>query len=295
MRRGRRIKRAFFFLFLFLFSSLFLLIGEGVEEKKIENYETLYEEMAKDIVRWEKKAVYKTTFEPKEANYEKVEEKAVNKNGVLGNNIDSVYMMYEPTEDGYELSIKYAYSMSNIEYGAAKAHVSFLSNILRNKTPYEIAKFAHDYLILACEYSYSGNSPYDCMLSGRSACKGYALAYKMILEACGVPCEYKANATHAWNTVCLDGGWYNVDVTWDDKGGINIGYDYFLKSNADFPEHKEADATAVASYEYVEKHEGFGLFVFYALSLLSGRFQGVVAIVGIVVIILIKKSRKKGR
>lgn len=42
--------------------------------------------------------------------------------------------------------------------------------------------------------------------------------------------------SHAWNQVCIDGEWYNVDVTWDDPlmngevitDGSNMIYDYFL-------------------------------------------------------------------
>lgn len=32
---------------------------------------------------------------------------------------------------------------------------------------------------------------------------------------------------HAWNQVCIDGDWYHVDATWDDKGDNGISYEFF--------------------------------------------------------------------
>ena len=70
----------------------------------------------------------------------------------------------------------------------------------------------------------------------------------MAMDACGIESQYVANADHAWNIVNLDGVWYNVDLTWDDGEGDNVLYTYFLKSNADFPDHPGANASAVVSY-----------------------------------------------
>ena len=75
-------------------------------------------------------------------------------------------------------------------------------------------------------------------------CNGYAMATFYLCNKAGVETRFirgiggnDTKVNHAWNAVKIDGKWYNIDVTWDDKGGFGISYEYFLKSDADFPLH----------------------------------------------------------
>jgi hypothetical protein len=79
---------------------------------------------------------------------------------------------------------------------------------------------------------------------------GYAKAFKAIMDYLNIPCIYvegnevvptdgtsqDAYNSHAWNMVCLDDGWYNVDVSLDDpettSGKAVLIYDYFNISSA---------------------------------------------------------------
>lgn len=74
-----------------------------------------------------------------------------------------------------------------------------------------------------------------------SVCAGYAKAFQLLMNRCGIECLYitgyisydtsNERLSHAWNLICLDNEWYNVDVTWDDPDeGIEEAipqYDYY--------------------------------------------------------------------
>ena len=64
---------------------------------------------------------------------------------------------------------------------------------------------------------------------GRVVCQGYADAYLLLCQKAGLDCLYivgegdnshssnfSGRSNHAWNTIKQNGGWYAVDVTWDD-------------------------------------------------------------------------------
>lgn len=74
-----------------------------------------------------------------------------------------------------------------------------------------------------------------------SVCAGYAKAFQLLMNRCEVECFYVSGyildettnekGAHAWNVICLNNEWYNVDVTWDDtdegNGETIPRYDYF--------------------------------------------------------------------
>lgn len=131
--------------------------------------------------------------------------------------------------------------------------------LLKGMSRYEKIKAIHDYIVDHVDYdtSTSLNSPYYALVQGSSACQGYAtLMYKMMTEA-GIPCRVITGTAkgglHAWNIVKLKGEWYNIDATWDDPvgafGKTKLRYDYFLKSDGDFVNHKrDEEFTTTAFY-----------------------------------------------
>ena len=90
-------------------------------------------------------------------------------------------------------------------------------------TDYDKVLAAHEYLRNHTDYSDSGtylvHAAYGALVNKESVCEGYAKAYKLLLNAMGIECDVVINAGHAWNTVCLDGQWYLVDVTNNDAEG----------------------------------------------------------------------------
>lgn len=130
-----------------------------------------------------------------------------------------------------------------------KWRVKQIANKLRGLSRYDQIKAVHDYLVVTNEYSYTIGSAFNALYVNKSACNGYAFSFYAIMEELGIPATVEYGGSHAWNLVELDGEWYNVDCTWDDKGGKTIYYDYFLKSNDEFDGHEHYSATAARSYD----------------------------------------------
>ncbi|MDO5146355.1 MAG: transglutaminase domain-containing protein [Eubacteriales bacterium] len=93
------------------------------------------------------------------------------------------------------------------------------------------------------DYTYEAKGAYRAVgpiFYGKAVCQGYALAYSTLLDAVSVQNLFLSGNNHAWNQVCVDGEWYNVDVTWMDQKKF-INYRCFMKSDAEFNENHIPD------------------------------------------------------
>ncbi|MCI5945196.1 MAG: hypothetical protein MRZ41_10945 [Eubacterium sp.] len=116
-----------------------------------------------------------------------------------------------------------------------------LSEMSAEEDPYKIEKKIHDYLVTNVTYGYPKGdkkedafSAYGALVEGKAVCNGYAQAMKLLCDLSGLECEMVTGTAdgeaHAWNLVCLDEEWYQVDVTWDDPSPDvpgRIFYAYF--------------------------------------------------------------------
>lgn len=59
----------------------------------------------------------------------------------------------------------------------------------------------------------------------KGVCDDYAIMFRSICLAAGIPCIREATPRHAWNLVYADGEWYSVDVS-----SIDLGYDAEYKT-----------------------------------------------------------------
>lgn len=97
------------------------------------------------------------------------------------------------------------------------------------------------YLVETIDYDYdnylNGTIPnesyneYGALVKHVCVCSGYAAAFKVLCEACGIPAVIVSSQemNHAWNQVNIDGRWYNVDVTWEDpifNGSVKNGFGF---------------------------------------------------------------------
>ena len=85
------------------------------------------------------------------------------------------------------------------------------------------------------------------IFNGKSTCNGYAYLFRLLMERLNIPVRYVCGMAdddyHAWNTVQIDGEWYNMDLTWcDGFDSMYYTYEYFglpdeLMELAHTPEH----------------------------------------------------------
>ena len=128
----------------------------------------------------------------------------------------------------------------------------------------------HDYLAINCEYNSTNmnadeaHTTYGVFVKRTAVCEGYALAYKYLLNRCGIGCYMATSKTlnHAWNLIELDGKNYWVDVTWDDptresstiSNSFNYArHTYMFCSDSTF-EHAADDWKVTAACEVLDSY-----------------------------------------
>jgi len=140
-----------------------------------------------------------------------------------------------------EITLKYNSTVSDLN--SAKQNflmgaLQFLSGASSLGSTAEKEQYIHDALMMKVDYDLKApmnQSAYSALVQGRSVCAGYARAYQYLMQQLGIPCYYctgYAGEDHAWNIVKLNGGYVNVDVTWDDTDPAT--YDYFNKTDQEF-------------------------------------------------------------
>ncbi|MCR5735298.1 MAG: hypothetical protein K6G22_11905 [Lachnospiraceae bacterium] len=145
--------------------------------------------------------------------------------------------------DGTCIEVDLTFNRTADDYNNAKAQFDNKAKDLINgantlTTDYGKEQYVHDKLIDNVSYQISSRmnqSAYSALVNGSTVCAGYARAMQYVLIELGIPCYYCtgfAGENHAWNIVCLDDGFYNVDVTWDDSESGR--YDYFNKTDYDY-------------------------------------------------------------
>ena len=187
------------------------------------------------------------------------------------------------------------------EMDAHFAHLDRLAEELKGKNDYQTVKNVHDYLIENFEYDQrmemGNHTDIDGFRDGIMVCSGYALSAYYILNSVGVKTrtvigcsDNSGKLNHMWNIVKLDGKWYNLDITWDDMGGDKKSYQYFLKNDAEFPNHTKAK-------EYNESE--FGIYIAQESYKRPTEFGGfvpilllILAAVGTFAIIFIKRDKR---
>ena len=93
-----------------------------------------------------------------------------------------------------------------------------------------------------------------------AVCEGYARAIQYLLQKCGIECAEVAGhvwqdrgkagggGAHAWNILKIDGDYYYLDVTWDDRSNTNqtikvkdFGFAYFCITTDELLRSREVD------------------------------------------------------
>lgn len=140
------------------------------------------------------------------------------------------------------LEINVTYYTSQTEENYLDKAVKDLATDLKKDSDFETVKAVHDYICENTVYSdktaenvagYSYHSAYDALVKHEAVCSGYALLFQRFMDELNIPSYVFIDGNevaHAWNIVNVDGNWYQVDCTWDDKNG-GYTYDNFLKAD----------------------------------------------------------------
>lgn len=216
---------------------------------QVKTPEEFYTKVVEQIENGVGQAKYELLFDPTLINSQEIRGYAFEKGGyALEAKFSHWSYSYELTSTGAILSFKTGYFYTKTQDEQVKAVAKAIAEDCKGMTDYEKIKYVYDYIILNCEYDIRKDGAYYNLITGKSCCNGYAEAFLAIMEEMGIPCKYTVNSAHAWNTVYLDGAWYNIDTTWGDTGGDTISYEYFLKSNQDWTGEGPTEATASQSY-----------------------------------------------
>ena len=122
----------------------------------------------------------------------------------------------------------------------------FLANARNLQSDYEKEILVHDALLNFCTYDLNADmnqSAYSALVNGNTVCAGYAKGFQYLMQQLGIPvyyCTGYAGENHAWDIICLEGEYYNVDLTWDDTDPST--YNYFNGTDQDFgKDHARTD------------------------------------------------------
>lgn len=182
----------------------------------------------------------------------------INENVCSMNGMVDQYMVTEKSRDGMRIQFRYEISDNYYVWQKYVNHAEIPSDhalayklydkvvevldliIKPDMTDYEKELAIHDYIVVHCKYGYVNDSKdyayraYGALVQNNAVCNGYAEAMALLMSCVGIENKIVTGTAddelHAWNQVCLDGNWYQVDATWDDPlpdRGVFAGHEYF--------------------------------------------------------------------
>lgn len=162
-----------------------------------------------------------------------------------------------------QATITFKYTTTKSRYDQAVKKALEVGNLLidAKMTDYERELSIHDYIVDHTVYVDEGNISRNIegiFLQNKAVCGGYAQAFYYLTTYAGLDSEFVLGdgiqdgqrVAHAWNTVEVEGDWYQVDVTWDDpvlaNGSNKKSYSYFNLTNAEMGTDHIWDTNAYA-------------------------------------------------
>lgn len=148
---------------------------------------------------------------------------------------------YSYNSQGYLLSITPIYKVTGAELDEQRAVYNakiqgLMADCPDGATDAEAVLYIHDVLASNFDYDtdYKAYDAYSFFESGRGVCQAYSLAFIALCRTRGIDASMAVSneMDHAWNTVCIDGAYYHVDVTRDDLvGDAGVLHTAFLRSD----------------------------------------------------------------
>ena len=177
----------------------------------------------------------------------------------------SVYTFFGKRTLSVDYNVVY-FTTPKLESELDKKVSSIIKSLnLDGKEDCEKIKAIHDYICDNVTYDYDaakivetyGNtsdplphSAYAALCKGKAVCQGYALAFYRLALECNIDVRIISGVanggSHAWNIVKIKDKYYLLDTTFDDTARTLA---YFLKSEADFPDHAPDDEFKTAEFK----------------------------------------------
>ena len=153
---------------------------------------------------------------------------------------------------GYNLRFHYNYTKEQISGMSARieTQVQLLLNEIKGDDEYSIALQIHDALCNKISYDTQFQAEsfniFGALVNKSATCEGYSRAYQYLLSLKGIRCVLVGgnvgNEGHLWNKVCINGSWYNTDITLDDSDDKSNHF-YFNRTDAEFLSDHTCDRT----------------------------------------------------
>lgn len=158
-------------------------------------------------------------------------------NGFLSNGSSMFPMIYDGFANG---------ATRAAETAKVKAQIDTMeAQIAAGTTEVEKARIAHDLICKKIKYDHDYMKPvsktpyhqtaYSVFCDDYTVCAGYTKAFTILMNGAGVDTLSVTSKEHAWNMICINDSWYNIDLTWDDLDGqydMEVMYGYFNRSTA---------------------------------------------------------------
>ena len=94
------------------------------------------------------------------------------------------------------------------------------------------------------------HTAYGAVCKKKGVCDGIALAYKYLLDRCGIRCILipgtSEGVSHVWNTAFWDEKWHESDLTWDTVSGVNDSGQYFDLTTEEMSKDHEREKEGIA-------------------------------------------------
>jgi hypothetical protein len=139
----------------------------------------------------------------------------------------SLYLLRCQTAFNLDLSVKYI--LPTYSYDAQVQFIEgeiekILAKVDSELTELEKVIWINNYICNNYDYdsTHTERTVYGMLCFNKGVCSAYVQLFKLLADAMNIDSSFVISyeMRHAWNLVCIDGDWYNIDVTWNDQNLI---------------------------------------------------------------------------
>ena len=164
------------------------------------------------------------------------------------------------TENGHKITITKKelkeLSKNNLQYEKKFNEIIRSLGITSNMTEYDAVKRINNWICdnITYDYTYTNTTADQAVMTKTVICSGYAALFKKLCDYYGIQSYIVGSKSlkHAWNIVCVDNIWYEIDTCWNDNSS-GQRYWFFLMT-------KEESARVHGSYEYFYKNNRYSSY-----------------------------------